>query len=930
MGFQLRAMQAAMLGALGSGLFVMTAPTFAQTSPERLERVEVTGSNIKRTDTEGVAPVEVITREDILRSGKANVAEVLRTLPINTGGSFNEQSTNSFAPGAAGISLRGFGQKATLVLINGRRTAVYGFAQNIQDSFVDLNSIPTSAIERVEILKDGASAIYGSDAIAGVVNIIMRKDFQGLEATVGGGRAEGKNEYQGNLSGGFGDLGKDKFNVFGSLDLYKRQLLTLRDTEFGATRDYRKEQGGRNAQSLTGGGTWQQYNGNTATQNFRAISNCKGTVLTGPQAVSAGLINLSTNQSAATLATLNARAAATNTFCTEDFNDQFAILPKVERGTFLGRANYQVTPTTLAYLEIGLARTKTEQPFQAASPNSTGLTVTPAGLRPFAYTAAFAPGVSGNPFTTGLGRFNGVFNDLGTRDSKITSDTGRATLGANYTFFGWDFDSAVGYARNNTKNENFNRTSLSGTSAVLGIPTTAQPPVPVSTSASYNLDNSSLNTQAVRDTLLINFQRKSASDLKFVDTKATTEIQQLRLPGGPVAVAVGAEFRDESIKDRPAQAALNGNILGQGVTSVDGNRQSYAGYIEFALPVFKQLEAQLAGRVDHFSDYGSSKTPKAGLKWTPISEIALRGNWGHGFRAPSLPEIAPSTATFFTTVIDPQDGASRQISGVYVGNPNLKPETSTSATAGIVFEPTKQFSTSIDVYRLRWRNVVAAPGFQQIINASCPNGGPTAAAPNQNCPSTPAIVRDPVTNTVVTVNGGYVNLNERRTTGVDLDMRYTFPTTQYGKFTVRGNVSYVASLSENGVECVGHESCTYEYPRVKGRFTGDYEYGPLSMTLAYNYVHSYFEDLLTAAQYTDANDPRFQNGAYRTRVPRYETYDFTARYDITKNFTLNAGVVNIFNKLPPYDPGINATNNFDASLYDVRGRIYRASLTFKM
>jgi iron complex outermembrane receptor protein len=924
MAFQLKTLQTTLVGAMGAGLLVVAAPALAQSSPERLERVEVTGSNIKRTDQEGVSPVEIITREEIQRTGKPNIAEVLRQLPINSG-SYNEQAANSFAPGAAGISLRGLGQKATLVLLNGRRTASYGFAQNLQDTFVDLNSIPTSAVERVEILKDGASAIYGSDAIAGVVNIILRKDYQGLEATLGGGRSEGKNEYQGNIVGGFGDLSRDKFNVFGSLDLYKRDLLEGSDTEFGSTRDFRKQIGGRNATSLTGGGTWRQVTGAaTLTNNYRASTSCVGQVLTGPQAVAAGLINLSPNLSAATLATNTAMAAATNTFCAKDFNDQFTALPKTERASFLGRANYQITPSTLAYLEVGLTKTYTEQTFQDPFfAGTTGLQQTPAGLRPFVYNVTFAPGVAGNPYATNA-RYVGVQTDLGTRDSHITSDTGRFVTGLNYTLAGWDFDSGAGFSRNNVKTEYLNRTTLAGTSAAFNVPTTPQPPVPISTASSYNLDNTALNSQAARDQMLINFPRKSSSQLAFVDTKATTEIQQVRLPGGPLGVAVGAEYRDESLKDRPAQAALNGNILGQGVTSTDGNRQSYAGYVEFAVPIFKQLESQLAYRFDHYSDYGSSKTPKVGLKYQPVDAFAIRGNWGKGFRAPTLPEISPSTATFFTSVVDPLDGVSRSISGVYVGNPTLKPETSTSATAGIVFEPVKEFSTSVDVYRIKWRNVVASPSFQNLINASCPLG---AATPG-GCPSTPNILRDPATGQVVSILGGYVNLNERRTTGVDIDARYTLPTTAFGKFVIRANVSYIASLTENGVECAGHEYCTYEIPRIKGRFTLDYDYGPVSLTGAMNYTHSYHADLAPASQYTDANSPQFQNGALSTKIPIYRTYDLFGKYNLTKNLTINASVTNIFNQLPPYDPGF--TNLYDGALYDIRGRIYRASLTYKM
>ncbi len=160
------------------GSVVLASFAYAQQTPsqpaQKQERIEVTGSNIKRVDTETVAPVQVITREEIEKSGKTTIADVLRDLPANQGNSYNETFTNSFSPGASGISLRGLGLKATLTLVNGRRMASYGFAQNLQDTYVDLNSIPTSAVERVEILKDGASAIYGADAVAGVVNILSR------------------------------------------------------------------------------------------------------------------------------------------------------------------------------------------------------------------------------------------------------------------------------------------------------------------------------------------------------------------------------------------------------------------------------------------------------------------------------------------------------------------------------------------------------------------------------------------------------------------------------------------------------------------------------------------------------------------------------------------------------------------------------------
>ncbi|MEO8137077.1 MAG: TonB-dependent receptor plug domain-containing protein, partial [Betaproteobacteria bacterium] len=284
MSFTPKKLTVAIMVALG-------AASLAQAQTATTEKTVITGSNIKRVDAEPVAPVDIITREDIERTGLPTVAEVLRNIPSNTGGSYNESFSNSFARGASGISLRGLGQKATLVLINGRRTGGYGLAQNLQDTFVDLNSIPSSAVERIEVLKDGASAVYGSDAIAGVVNIILRKDYRGAEVSGDVGFFEGKKDYRFTLTGGMGDLAKDKFNLFGTFDFYKREHLLQSDTEYLKSRDLRGEQGGRNFQSLTGGGTWRQLTAAGAlTNNQRAITDCPGTVMTNLQAVDAGLL----------------------------------------------------------------------------------------------------------------------------------------------------------------------------------------------------------------------------------------------------------------------------------------------------------------------------------------------------------------------------------------------------------------------------------------------------------------------------------------------------------------------------------------------------------------------------------------------------------------------------------------------------------------
>jgi len=896
------AVSAAVLAVLGTGVALgITTTAQAQQQAQRVEKIEVTGSNIRRVDTETVAPVEIISREQIERSGQPTVAEYLRTIPANLG-SLSESFTNSFASGASGISLRGLGQKATLVLLNGRRVSGYGFAQNIQDTFVDLNSIPLAAVERIEVLKDGASAVYGSDAIAGVINIILRKDYRGVEVTGTYGWFEGKNDYRVDITGGMGDLARDRYNVFGTLDFYHRDLVQLSDTEFGKSRDYRNVAGGRNTQSLTTGGTWRQVNANgSLSNNFRAISECSnygGFVLTGPQAVDRGL-----------LAATSAQALATNTFCAFDLNNQVTALPKADRASFLGRGTREFSPNLTGYLELALSRVKNFQTFTAPFFNTTGLKPTAAGLLPYSYTANFAPGAGGNPFDTNA-RITGSMQDFPLRDQETVSDTYRVLAGATYTVKSWDFDSAVGWSRNKVDQDNFARLSLAGTSAVLGIPTTPQPPVPLVTSTQLNLDRPSQTPQAIRDQMSVDVHRNATSELSFADTKASTELGQL--PGGAIGLAVGAEARHEKLSDRPDPIAANGGVLGQGITATEGSRNSYAGFAEVNLPITRQIEANVAGRYDHYSDYGSSAVPKVGLKIKPADSLLLRANWGKGFRAPTLPEISPSVATFFTQVNDPVTNTSPQVSGVFAGNPNLQAEKSESSTLGFIFEPNNKFSIGANYFEILWKNLVTTDNFQTLVNSNDPS----------------RVIRDPVTGNIVTVLNNYFNAGNTRVRGFDFEGHYRQPIA-YGRITGRANFTYIGDWIQDEVQYAGTNGGPNTIPRLRGYLALDWDYQALTATVQWNYIRGYQQQLLPASWFTP-QDPRFQNQVYPDTIPSYKTFDLYAAYDLTKNLKIFGSVINVTDEKPPFDPGFSSTFNYDFSLYDPRGRQFRIGLTWRM
>jgi iron complex outermembrane recepter protein len=891
----------AVFAALGS---VSATPALAQQTQaqqsQTLERVTITGSNIRRTDQETVAPVEIITREQIERSGQATIADVIKTIPANLGGSYSESFANSFASGASGISLRGLGQKTTLVLLNGRRTTGYGFAQNLQESFVDFNSIPTSAIERIEILKDGASAIYGSDAIAGVINIILRRDYKGIEAGGSVGFFEGVNDYRANLVMGFGDLGSQKFNLFGVLDYYKRDGLLLSDTKHGESRDYRGEDGGRNFQSLTAGGTWNGTAGTASANQRRAISECGqlgGILFDNVSAVNAGL-----------LAATSALNLPGNTWCGYDVNKALSALPESERIGFLARGTFDLSSTTQIFAEAAYSRVENSQTFTAPFfAGTTGLQPTAAGLRPFTYNITFGPGVAGNPFGTNA-TFSGNLWNLGNRDQDTKSDTIRTLAGVKYTFGSWDFESALGWSKNEIDQINYNRQSKAGVSAAFNVPQGPFPPQPVSASSTYNLDRPS-TTQAAGLGTLVNVARTAESELSFIDTRATTEIGSL--PGGAIGLAAGFEFRKESLKDSPDPRAQNGDVLGQGITATNAERDNLALYTELALPLTKQLEAQLALRYDDYSDFGTATTPKAGLKFRAAPGLLLRANWGRGFRAPTLPEISPSVATFFVQVNDPvTQNTGVQVSGVFAGNPSLQPEKSRSTTLGVVWEPSSAFNASVDFYQISWANIVGADSFQSIVNA----GGDR-------------VIRDPLTNNITTVLNNYRNLSSTQTQGVDIDARYIARTTM-GRFTTRLNTTYVDEFEEEGTECAGTNGCTNTYPRWKGYIALDWDQGPWALTGRLNYVHHYYQNLLGGSFFAPQN-PLIQTGTYPVKVPSYTTYDLFGRYSVSANLTVSASILNITDETPPYDPGFSSTFMYDFTQYDVRGRQYRLGVSYK-
>ena len=878
MQFKLKALPQALVGAIGCGMLAFFPAVHAQQSatPQRLDKIEVTGSNIKRTDTEGVNPVQTITRQDIERSGQATVAELLRSISANAGQSFNETFTNSFSPGASGIALRGLSQKNTLVLLNGRRVANYGFAQNLADTYVDLNAIPIAAVERIEVLKDGASAIYGSDAIAGVVNVILRRDYQGAEVGGSYGRAYegGLAEKQGNAIIGLGQPGRDRFNVLIAANYFKRDLLKYSERDYINDQDFHRF-GGLNNNSAAAG-TYQRaasFNPNRVPFAACGTNGFPGAV-TPIQAFSP--------------TTLTGNACAYNP------SPYLTLFPGAEREQVVAAGTFDIAPTLSAFGDLTYSHNKTTQIFTPVGFSSTSVAFDPVTGGARRVPATLPVGHPNNPFSVPT-NISYTFFDVGPRNTELTSKFYRALAGLKGNFGKWDWETVYLHSESEEAQKDFNRVDSYVLARVLA-------------NGSYNFVNPQL-TPGITDQLRIQPTRRSLSKLDLVDVKTTTEIYQL--PAGPVGFAAGAEFKRESIADRPDALITGGNVLAQGATATDGSRRVAAAYAEFNVPIVKTVEVSLAAREDHYSDFGSAFSPKVGLKWQAIPEFLVRATASKGFRAPSLPENSQSSAVSFVTVNDPRNpgtpGANVTVSSVSLGNPALQAEHSKNYNVGFVFAPDPTASVGIDLYSIEQKNIVRRDSPQFLVNNE-------ALFPTK-------IIRDPITGNLITVIRQYRNLTALRTLGYDIDFRKSLTVAPLGKFTLNGTWTYLqryrTQLSENGplLDFAGNNGFS-AFPRTRGTTSLTWEYQAFTTSLTAYYTGAY------------AQSPPLPAGTTQDRVGEYRQYDLYVSWEGIKNLKLYGSIQNLGNTHPPFDTSTGGLP-FDFTLYDARGRYFRGGFSYK-
>lgn len=907
MSFKMKNLPFSIMQVVAGGAFaaMSIAPALAQqaatsTDTQQVQRVEITGSNIKRSDKESADNVQVISATQIKESGQTTVADFLHTLSANFA-SFHENDTNSFSAGASGIALRGLSQKNTLVLLNGQRITNYGFAQNLEDTYVDLNSIPVNAIDHIDILKDGATSVYGSDAIAGVVNIVLKSNYQGKEADIQYGAAAGNSmaTTQSSITAGFGSLQDDGYNVMFAGSVFHRDDLLASQRSLTA---------GSNTSNLPGGSFgWNGGDHYLSDANPNAPQTAFPTC--GTLGYPGQVIPSSTFPGSATGTTCAFNGANTN-----------SLIPGSDRANIVVNGTLKINSSLTAFGDVFVAAVRTKA--YMGGPAGLGATsvvyngVTGA-VSPVANTLPV--GNASNPGNTPAD-IGYEFQSVGTQYYQVNSYTSRVVGGLKGSLNeDWDWEAVAGLSENNVGQTNFNSINVPALQSAIANNT-------------FNFLNPSL-TPAGTAALRTQFEQASVAKLETLDAKVSGPL--FTLPAGQVQSAFGYEFRHESEDNLPDSKLVNGDILNYGATEVTGARSVNALYGEVEIPVVKTLTGNIALREEKYSDLGSNLSPKLSLRWQPMDILTLRGSYTLGFRAPSLPEISHSSATSFQSITDPIDPLHRpseQIAVVTVANPDLKAEKSKNLDFGFVLAPTKDLSFAVDLYRISISDMVAAETTSQNIVS--------------NASSYPGQIFRTSGGLISYVEVPYANLYSLYTRGVDVDSKYVFHVSPGTKLTTDVNFTYVdhmdVNTSPNGAlqNFAGTDGWLWlspiggggPVPHLRGSFSETWETHDWLVRGTSNFTSGYKEEYCmdfgacaSGAGGTSAN-------TLASYVHSYTTFDLYTQYTGIKNWTLSASVTNLFNKTPPFDAGQWQAGSGPVApeLYDLTGRFinFRAAYKF--
>ena len=884
---------------------------------EAIQRVEITGSSIKRIVKEGALPVQIISKETIARTGATTVADLIQKLPAMQGFTIEAIAAGTNSGGRTTASIHDLGSSYTLVLLNGRRMAP------LQDSgsAVNLNSIPMSAVERVEVLTDGASALYGADAIAGVINFILKKNYQGLSVDAGltSPQHPGGKSANASLTAGFGNLDTDRYNVLLTYRHDEQRQLKAPQREFAKTayipysfngNDYIYDRTSTSTAPANanvafktpavnpaiGLNPYYKANGNCADQNFLYTFNVPGKTQ----------------------------------YCSFDFAAQVEIIPESKRDTLFASGRFKLSENATVFADVSLGRFDLTARI-ASNPVSVAVPIGSASYN--TYVLPYLTAAQAADVKTVTATFRAV--DWGTRDSQTVTDVHHLVTGVEGNAFGWDYNTALTYSKY-AIDERYTGGYLLNTEFRAMI-----------ANGSFNpfapIGGQNDATKALIPTTLFKGSiREASSEVKGFDVHASREV--FKLPGGMAQIGLGAEYRELQQVQTASSAAKNGTIYSfSSPAENDYTRDSTGAFAELNMPVLDNLELSAALRYDKYSavkdalakrDVGTSQsanTYKLTARYTPTKAVLLRASYGTGFKVADQDQIAsPVVAAGVTSGSYLCPDALNAENTVYCrpgkaqynvsrgGNENLSPEKSKQYTMGFRIDASQNVTFGADLWDVQMTNQVTSVSEAQAFK--------DPAKFRQLFSTFP----DPATGILFwSFLSAPINIGRTHNRGIDWDLtvgeQYSF-----GKMSLNVNGTYMIKADyttpgtdnvwTNSMNSYGiNDNVTF---RNIMRATVALQSGAMLNSFSLNYRNGYADALA---------QPATAAMSFRLRVPSYSTIDYQGKYQISKMWEVRGGIKNLMDKEPPLSLRTSSGHQvgYDPRYADTMGRTFYLNTSYK-
>lgn len=943
------------LKTLAAGLVL--AGLASQGLAQDAQRVEITGSSIKRIQTEGALPVQVIRRADLDREGITSAEQVVMMLSTNGNGLDNLASNADVVGGAqrgnngaTSANLRGQGSNATLILLNGRRVAAHG----LNGAAVDLNQIPMSAVERIEVLKDGASAIYGTDAIGGVINFILRTNYTGLsaQAVADVTQAGGGNIFRGSLVGGVGDLARDGYNILATVAYSDNKALRGDQRSFVNT--FQPDRG---------------LSVDTRGTPFATIFPLAGTIIAsaatapfvpGSTTVRAsGGINVLDLPGGPGCAVIDGQgpydellwnSPTSALACAWDTGRAAVLQQPITNLNFVARGTFKLGPHLLIAEATG-SKAESAKRFSnlQLTPNTTTqqLRFPRNAISAAAYDQVFNSLVATFPALASQRGLPIAYRwrciECGPREIQTDTETTRLFVGMEGPLFGWDYRAGVLQATSESKSTlggGYYFRGTSGTGAVTGPGI-----IPALNSGRINVFLQPGQTQSADG--LAALEEASARGVvlyggKFTLTQldASASGPVFKLPAGDALAAVGVDLRTEKYKfngderdaaTRPVIIAApfdDGNMLA-GV-----KRDVKAVYGELLLPMTKDLEATLAVRRDEYDGFGATTNPKVSMRFKALDQLVLRGSYSTGFRVPTFNQLfngrseatytgadLADPATCASRIVDPAVPGCAAIRPIIVGGgkADLGPEEAKMASLGLVFEPMPNLSMTLDWWKINRKGTIQLLSLRQLVDNF-------TLFPDR-------FLRD--AGTLLAVDQRWINAGETQTEGIELSLRSGFNAVGArwtagldGTYLIDKKSRVIASAPFGASE-VGQFSFAGDLGlRWKHTAYLTHKRGDWSSTLSQTFRSGYNDQVLPGVASGRVTPPN-----WNPKVDSYTTYNLSATYTGIKNLTITGLVKNLLDTDPPfavaYDSNFGSGSSWEPRVADPRGRAFVLTAEYK-